>query len=40
MHYTNDTRERLAIVANAVGWDDPNDYSVARKDTERFGPGS
>ncbi len=34
MHYTNDTRERLAIVANAVGWDDPNDYSVAEKDQQ------
>jgi hypothetical protein len=32
MDYFNDTKERLAFVAEAVGWPDPSEYSVAERE--------
>jgi hypothetical protein len=34
MYYANDVRDRLAMVASVVGWEDPNDYSQAEKDQQ------
>jgi hypothetical protein len=32
VHYFSDTKERLAFVAKAIGWDDPNDLTKAERD--------
>lgn len=32
MEYYNNTRERLAAVARAVGWPEPHDWTVAERD--------